>query len=205
MIKKKQKKYKKKKKQFEKEIKEFSKFKIFYYKYNLTKEEKLQIEKWTNKKIGEIIFDSNKDNWSKYTSVFGDKIFEKEQFILLIEDTDGNKFGFYLNTKVERKYCDWSSTDNNSFLFSLQSNGRIKEGMMKFEYKHGKGIWVGTKINSILFSVGGGSDIGIKNQNEKSSCWCNQNNSYWNYHGYQNALCGGYNFTLKRFIVIQMK
>ena len=68
---------------------------------NLTHEEMKQLESWTSKICGEVVFDSNKDNWSKGTSVFNDRIEGRNRLVFLIEDTNGEKFGYYLNTMVE--------------------------------------------------------------------------------------------------------
>ena len=45
----------------------------------LDENEKNQLEQWTNKKCGDVIFDSDKDDWSVNTSVFDDS----EVFFLL--------------------------------------------------------------------------------------------------------------------------
>ena len=52
-----------------------------------------QIQEWSSKKCGEVIFDSNKDNWSQNTSVFDDRVINKSHLIFLVEDNDNNKFG----------------------------------------------------------------------------------------------------------------
>ena len=45
----------------------------------------LNIIKYLDKKCGEIVFDSDKDNWSQYTSVFYDNIRGRKQLIFMIE------------------------------------------------------------------------------------------------------------------------
>ena len=55
---------------------------------NLTIEEKEQIEEWTNKRCGNIVFDSLKDNWEHHTSEFDSKIFNRNQLLFLIEDEE---------------------------------------------------------------------------------------------------------------------
>ena len=69
-----------------------------------------QIEEWTGLKYGEILFDSDKDNWSKETSVFDDKIKGKKRLLFMIEDNYCEKFGYYLNTNVNNEY-------NNKYLY----------------------------------------------------------------------------------------
>ena len=65
-----------------------------------------QIEKWTTLHCDQIIFDSIKDNWEPYSSIFDSQILYKKQLIFIIEDTEGNKFGGYVDAKI----------DNNNFL-----------------------------------------------------------------------------------------
>ncbi|BFU24367.1 hypothetical protein EHI2019_000284300 [Entamoeba histolytica] len=60
------------------------------------------VEEWTNRKIGNILFDSDKDNWNKNTSVFDQRIINKQHIIIIIEDEDGNKFGGYVNSATKK-------------------------------------------------------------------------------------------------------
>ena len=104
----------------------------------LSKEETEQLNQWTGKKCGIILFDSRIDSWRRHTSVFNSRIEGRSQLVFLVEDTNDNKFGYYLNTRIEpNRYDRWTATDKKTFLFSLQSNGRITggNGMMKFEIK----------------------------------------------------------------------
>ena len=97
--------------------------------------QKEQLEEWTGLKIDELLFDSTTDNWSPKTSILNEKIIGKRQLVFLIEDEDGEKFGSYLNTKIVEKYYQYQETDNKSFHFNLQSNGRLPKPM-KFEIKN---------------------------------------------------------------------
>ena len=54
-------------------------------------------------KHSDIIFDSILKNLSPYSSEFNERIIGKKQLVFLIEDTDGEKFGYYLNTEVIEK------------------------------------------------------------------------------------------------------
>ena len=54
--------------------------------FPLTRKQVKQIEKWTGLKCKEIIFDSNKDDWKMTTTVFNNKIFNKNHLLFLIED-----------------------------------------------------------------------------------------------------------------------
>ena len=101
---------------------------------NLTPSQVKQLEEWTSLKCADIVFDSDIDNWSKDTSVFNEKIIGKKQLVFLIEDEDGEKFGYYLNTKVIESYDKDIETDNKTFEFNLESNVRLDKPI-KFEIK----------------------------------------------------------------------
>ncbi|BFU19643.1 predicted protein [Entamoeba histolytica] len=177
------------------------------------KEEMLQIEEWTNRKVSNILFDSDKDDWKVNTSVFGERIMNKKHIIIIIEDEEGNKFGGYVNSKID-KYGKWIY-DSHSFVFSLESKGRI-EGMKKFDIKYPEiAFWLFNQSHDCLFSFGcydylfeivSGSDIYVCKENNKTKSSCKQFS--YEYKGIRNALCGNKfpnRFTPKRIIVIEMK
>ncbi|BFU24553.1 TLD, putative [Entamoeba histolytica] len=171
------------------------------------KEEIHQIEKWTNRKVGNILFDSDIDDWNKNTSVFDQRIMNKEHIIIIIEDEEGNKFGGYVNEKIDE--VDGYINDSKSFVFSLESNGRMK-GMMKFDIKQPQhAFWLDNQSYDWLFAFGLGGyfcDIYVYKENNKTESWCEQYS--FEYEGISNALCGKEwpnRFTTKRIIVIEMK
>ena len=99
----------------------------------VTSKEKKYLEKWTGLKCSDVLFDSQYDNWSRKTSLFDKRIIGKKQIIFLIQNEEGEKFGYYLNSEVSSKYYDQVRSDGKSFHFNLKSNGRIISPM-KFEY-----------------------------------------------------------------------
>ena len=131
----------------------------------------------------------------------------KSHFFIVIEDTEENKFGCYIEGAVynTNQYVN----DSNAFVFSLQSNGRL-DGMNRFlvkDYNHAMFLYSST--NHWLLSVGsdggkgGKDDITImkkdcQNLNPGNGC---QQSSY-NYNGIKNALCGSDSFDVKQFLVI---
>ncbi|BFU20368.1 predicted protein [Entamoeba histolytica] len=167
-----------------------------------TMEEMLQIEEWTNRKVGNILFDSDKDDWNRNTSVFDQRIWNKEHIIIIIEDEEGNKFGGYVNSKID-KVDDWIN-DSQSFVFSLVSNGRMK-GMMKFDIKQPQyAFYLDNQSSDWLFEFGYG--FMVCKENNKILSHCKQNS--FEYKGISNALCGKQHpkrFTPKRIIIIEMK
>ncbi|BFU22486.1 trichohyalin, putative [Entamoeba histolytica] len=162
-----------------------------------------QIEELTEKRISNILFDSDKDDWNIDTSVFDQRIINKEHIIIIIEDEDGNKFGGYVNSKVD-KVDKWIN-DSYSFVFSLESNRRM-EGMMKFDIKEPEfAFCLYNQSDGILFGFGCG-DIRVCKEKYKTKSYCYQQS--FEYKGITNALCGKQHpnrFTTKRIIVIEMK
>ncbi|BFU21044.1 trichohyalin, putative [Entamoeba histolytica] len=172
-----------------------------------TKEIIKQIEELTEKRINNILFDSDKDNWNKNTSVFNQRIKNKEHIIIIIEDSEGNKFRGYVNEKIDKVNGGYVN-DSKSFLFSSESKGRI-EGMKKFNIEQQqRAFYLYNQSDDCLFEFGYGyrGDICVYKENYKTKSWCYQNS--FKYKGISNALCGKqypYRFTPKRIIVIEMK
>ncbi|BFU26526.1 predicted protein [Entamoeba histolytica] len=162
-----------------------------------TMEEMLQLEEWTNRKVFNILFDSDKDDWKVNTSVFDQRIINKEHIIIIIEDTEGNKFGGYVNSKINR--VDGFIYDSKSFVFSLESNGMMKFNIKDQEYA----FYLNNQSSGWLFGFGGGFDIYVYKENYKTKSCCRQ--CSFEYEGISNALCGKECFTPQRIIVIEMK
>ena len=177
----------------------------------LTDKNKKQLEEWTGLTCGEIIFHSEIDNWSQNISIFNDKINGKKQLVFLIEDEDGELFGYYLNTEIidkqnERGWYEDQITDNKSFSFNLYSNGRLNQPM-KFEIKNvsfRSGYLLYPKSFYVLIRIG---IIWIMKENKKYKSFCFEKEYDFDYKGIENAICGKSNerFTIKHFVVVQMK
>ena len=176
-------------------------------KYNLLNHQIKQLEEWTSLKCSDVLFDSDRDNWKERTSVFDSKIIGNKQLVFLIEDEDGEKFGYYLNSEIIDNYISTMKTDQKSFLFNLESNGRLSEAM-KFEIKdkYKGGYKLCDKSQYWLIELG---DIRLFKENNKNDSHCYQNDDIFDYHGIDKALCGKkefYNsFIPKRIVVIQMQ
>ena len=173
-------------------------------KYNLTQFEMKQIEEWTGLKCEDVLFDSNKDYWSQETSVFNERIFGRHQLLFLIEDEDGEKFGYYLNSQLGEKCGKLMPVDNKTFHFNIKSNGRLDKPM-KFEIKERKdGCGLCDDTNVALIVIG---NIVLGKDNNRRMSYCDENEKF-NYHGIEHALCGKKNpqkFIPKRIVVLQMK
>ena len=181
-------------------------------KYDLFIDQVEQLEKWTGLKCGEILFDSNIDNWSYGTSVFNDKIIGKKQLVFLIKDEDGELFGYYLNSEITiDKMNREMDVDSKTFHFNLQSKNNRLNQPMKFEIKnlHWGGIYLHENKSGWLIFLG---DISLRKEHAKHRSCCGQNEYEFDYHEINEALCGkigswdrGQHFTPKRILVIQMK
>ena len=176
-----------------------------------------QLQEWTEKKCDEIVFDSEKDNWSVNSSVFDDKVKGKKDLIFLIESDDGDKFGGYVTATINGT-GSWIK-DENSFVFSLKKMNEI-EKRMKFEIKENcaeNAFYMDSKSNDNLFKMGYynyyynyyyNSSIQISKRNNTS--YCQQKNDVYDFHDVENAFIpkcmNNYReFTPKRITVIQMK
>ena len=91
------------------------------------------------------------------TSVFGDRVVERRNLIFVIEDTENNKFGYHLSSKISK--IGKPISDEFTFVFTLENNGRLKEGngMMKFETKMEEwNCWIDDKDEDMLAGLGRG-------------------------------------------------
>ena len=179
---------------------------------NLWHNQKEQLEEWTKLKCGEVLFNSDVDDWGMNTSVFGDRVVERRNLIFVIEDTENNKFGYYLNTKISR--IGTSISDEFAFVFTLENNGRLKEGngMMKYETKVEEwNCWIHDKDKNTLAGLGCGHTICLRKSQEKDASFYEQIDDKFDYHGTKDVVLGRRNpeglptrFTPKRIVVIQM-
>ena len=146
----------------------------------------------------------------KKTSTLNEKIMGRNHLVFLIEDEDGEQFGFYHNDEIvddlQIKY-----SDRFSFYFNLKSNGRLPTPM-KFKQKTSAMIEYKLSSKRIHKLIQLGDILLFKEDfKEKSLCRRNVDKCYGDYNGIDVALCGksgpkrsGMNFIPKRILVIQM-
>ena len=147
----------------------------------LSFDEMKQIEEWTNCNIDSIVFDSTKDDWSMHTSIFDEKIKDKDKLVIIIEDSLGNKFGSFIMNRIKsyriEEYGQWSGErirDSNTFIFSLQSNGRYHKPIkfpIKFDHIN-SAFSLYSQDSHRLFNVGKGYDICIMKKDSPVKCYC---------------------------------
>ena len=169
-------------------------------KAELKKEQKVQIENWTNLKMKDIVFDSNIHNWEEYESEFNDLILNKQNLIFLIEIEHNIKFGGFISSKIDKYH--WIS-DENAFLFTFKDNNPMKFDIEKDD--EDTAFYLCEKSHGYLFEIGY-LDIDIFKQNYKSTIYQDDNSSSFDYQGNEKALIGKTGgFSPKRILVIQIK
>ena len=98
-------------------------------------------------------------------------------------------------------------TNNDTFLFNLQSNRRIK-GMQKFEILDTKTPYTLYKPQyEHLITIGGYEQIKLYKKEYREKSRCNQYNKVFDYHGIKTAVCGRNSknpFTMIKLVVFQM-
>ena len=162
------------------------------------------LEEFIGLKCSEIIFDSEKDNWANQSSVFNQRIVGRSKITFLIEEENGDIFGYYLNTKVIEDYMNRIETDDQSFEFHFHSNSNRIQQPIKYKIKDAKkgGCCLFEQKNDFLIWLG---DIRIFKENRKCESVVKQNDDKFYYHKIKNALIGEKdNFNPKRIVAIQM-
>ena len=141
------------------------------------------IERWTNKKIKSIVFDSDIDNWNSGRE-FSQYIIGKSNLLFMIDDVENNRFGGYINSRITNS--DIYINDPNAFIFSLKSNRRLNQPM-KFQINSPGNAFISiTTHERYIFAFGGGYDI--KLDKKETSYMANSNPSSYNFGANINAL-----------------
>ena len=91
-----------------------------------TKQMSYQLEQWCNLYCDEIIFDSDKDNWSKRTSNLNEIIKGRSHLMFVIEDDNNEMFGFYFNKQIPLNE-NYIETDDKSFYFEFKEKNITNE------------------------------------------------------------------------------
>ncbi|ELP89592.1 hypothetical protein EIN_525870 [Entamoeba invadens IP1] len=166
---------------------------------NLSGDEIRQLELWSNKRINTVLFDSYKDDYSQGSPTFRMSVVGHKDILVVIEDTDGNKFGGFLYNEITGP--DVWIQDKNSFAFSLFSNGRI-DGQQKYKLMDKYSQYAfrcGSDIDKRhrLFYISGAIGI-MKRGFEGDCCFYNKLENV-----VDNSFCSGNTFHPKRFVVFQ--
>ncbi|EKE42376.1 hypothetical protein ENU1_023160 [Entamoeba nuttalli P19] len=163
-----------------------------------------QLRQLSNLNNAQILFDSRLENWRKNESIFNEKIIGRNNIFILIHDMEGNIFGGYIKTKINKE-CEWIK-DEEAFIFSLESNGRIMTPK-SFPIKKDKSqyaILLFSKDFDYLFQIGFGYDIVVTKQNHSNNFLSGVNETSFEYGKLKYPLCGSKTFIVSRIIAIEM-
>ena len=170
-----------------------------------------QVEQWTRKKTCEIIFDSNEDNWDVKTSVFGKKIMNRNNVLILIDTSLNIIIGQYIETTINSyatrsKSGEWQGSifDKNSFLFT-DRDGIITRYHPKQNFSKAIDLWEDNEKQ--LFNIGKNCIyLYKKGYSSYSECHHDANNVY-DFTNSTEKLVGGHHstrFDVKRLVVYQL-
>ena len=168
-----------------------------YINQILNENEKKQIEKWTTHICKNILFDSDCDDWRIMKSTFENRINQKERIVFMIETTENEKYGYYINNEiVVNRYNSFDmSVDEKSFNFQLIS----KDGIFNpIQYQQQKDKNINYKIHENsspnLITI---DNIWLMKENMKQQ-------SFKRYREENDNEDKVYIFNPKRILVIQM-
>ena len=164
-----------------------------------------QVQQWTGLTCGDILFDSDIHNWSIDTSELNHQIEGKSQVVFVIEEENGEVFGFYESGEIgyeEDAEEMESETEFESFVFNLHSNGRLNSPMKcAIKGTYDDGTYLFKSDSNELISVG---CIHLYKKEQKQLSECVEYKTDFEFGGRKNVICGKRKFTPKRILVIQM-
>ena len=161
------------------------------------------ISDWTGLSIGDVLFDSAIDDYGKRTSVFNERIKQKRHLLFVIENSENELFGYYLNSLIADSDNGMAMcVDKKAFHFTVQSEN-LKQPM-KYEILdiYNGGYKMFSNYNSDLIHLG---DLILMKEGEEYLCYYQQHDNLFDYKNKQKALMNktGF-FMMKRLIVVQM-
>ena len=185
---------------------------IYIQPYNLFSNQIRLFQEWTGLKCSTILFDSTIDNWSQNTSTFDSKIIGKKHLLFFLQDDENKTFGYYLDTEISPQYFQQTPTNEQSFFFIIDSNGRIQQPI-KCEIREPRdnGYMLYPKEYETLIELG---EMTIMKSNQKHKSFFFQTYKSFYYHEI-NLYClrrknhtdnnlSFVHFIPKRILVIQM-
>ena len=177
---------------------------------HFTIDEVKQLEKEIGKPIGNIIFNSEINNWNLRNETFQSTIDKHSQLLFLVETTEGMEFGCYIKSEISMigKYI----IDSNAFIFKMNSNNEKIESyenyenvMEKYPIKDNRyAIKISYGKEDDLFTIGR-NDIVIKKKEKKDQCYCKQTSYNYNSTNQNVLLARNGCFDIKKIIVFEMK
>ena len=157
----------------------------------------------TNRRIENILFDSEIHDWSQENNQFNKILNGKKDIIVLIEDEKQNLFGGYIGNEIQ---TNENLKDETCYVFSLRKNG-IYRKKRYFRNEKGSSCRINTDEKITSFGFGIGNDNGLNDicifKKECGEGYCQQ--ECYDYQGESNALTGKSRFNIKRIVVYQLQ
>ena len=110
-------------------------------RYMMNKREMTALEQWTGCKCGDIIFDSDINDWHVDTCQFTKTLMNRSHIAIVIDDGNGNLFGGYVEAIIKSMWHTDNmslnannasrTVDPNAFVFSIKRDG--KEHFAKYQ------------------------------------------------------------------------
>ena len=165
---------------------------------------KNKLERMTNMKFGNVLFDTDVDNWLIQYSTFDKDILNHSNLIFLIETEENEIFGYFTSKYSLTKINDWNEMGDESFFFSLKNKKRRSNSDEIIKYKQkekSKGIHLYDSNDIKLLNIGGTILIYKYMYSTKSTFTLNK--KYFDFND-KYPLTSEYSFIVKRLLVIEM-
>ena len=164
------------------------------------------IEKMSGLTFDNLLFNSEIDDFTIGSNVLNQRIIGKKHLVFLIEDEDGEEFGYYFNGRIENEFDQWILSDDKSFYFNVESKGRLSQPM-KYQFVENlneknqiNGCKLFNETDENLIRIGG---FILKKKNSNKP-WSFSNEQSINVSS-EISLCRNEVFTPKRLFILQLQ
>ena len=139
-----------------------------------------QIQQWTNKTFGEIIFDSVFDDWDEQSSIFNDIIQNRSNLLFIVEDMNENHVGCYFSSEIPSNKTDlWIPSTKRTFVFQSQRVNK-KYNMMKYNIKNERyGCICYNSNDNCLIGFGVGHGLCVYKKSFSDNSYINFSNNHF--------------------------
>ncbi|ELP90923.1 hypothetical protein EIN_361460 [Entamoeba invadens IP1] len=172
-----------------------------------TFQDKIQILKWTSKKVGKCLFNSDVNNCEKDLCDFSEAVSMCDNgFLIVIQDLTQNLFGVCVSMRVNAE--GMFVKDDDCFVFVMRQFGsvnyekyHIKDRMKNFAF------FIGRKCDNVVFDAGNG-DVTVLKKNRAHMILCHCGINSFNYKDRKTTLCcNEYSgvMEIKRYILFKLE
>ena len=162
-----------------------------------------QFEQMTKRKIGNILFDTNIDNWQLMTSTFDKDILNHSNLLILIINEEKDIFGYYTSNYSISKINEMNEMGKDCYFFSLRNKRRNLKlnQIIKYQQKEQSNIIVFDEKEICLLNICDTIIINKYLTNSYSEFYLNKKLFTFDL---KHPLSFEDNFIVKRLLVIEM-